>query len=80
MEQKQHNIKAEILVTRKPHVVMETKGNNNKILEAKNQKSEHNNKNEGRQLIRNRRTKHRKTASSNHRKKSRGKMVHLEFY
>lgn len=38
MEQKQPNIKAEILVTRKPHVVMETKGNNNKISEAKNQK------------------------------------------
>ena len=34
MEQKQDNTKEEISATRKPHIVMKTKGNNNKILEA----------------------------------------------
>ena len=54
--------KREISATRKPHTVMTTKGNNNKILEAKTDilHSEHNNQNEGRQHIRNRRTKHKK--------------------
>ena len=73
MEQKEDNTKGKISATRKPHIVMKTKGNNNKILEAAKKTkedilhSEHNNQNEGRHLIRNRRPKHtHKKSSSNH--------------